>query len=204
MRVAKMPYLQVVKGKYRVRMVVPPELRPIIGQANLTKWLGTGNEPEANRLSVPWIAKFQETIDKAAGRNSILEELRRLDMLSYAEAMEQAPAVYAKLEKPLHGWIDDITGKPGWTSKTEPVTFDFIIEKWADDTNAPKRGKQDKTTKANRLAAWLGHNDAARVTFEACRDYRDSLVKEAKRRQDVVYFGEAAHEALKGAVRRRV
>ena len=39
MRVAKMPYRQVVKGKYRVRMVVPPELRPIIGQANLTKWL---------------------------------------------------------------------------------------------------------------------------------------------------------------------
>jgi len=36
MRVAKMPYLQVVKGKYRVRMVVPPELRPTIGQALVT------------------------------------------------------------------------------------------------------------------------------------------------------------------------
>ena len=47
MRVAKMPYLQLVRGKYRVRMVVPPELQPIIGKANLTKWLGTGNEPEA-------------------------------------------------------------------------------------------------------------------------------------------------------------
>jgi hypothetical protein len=68
MRVAKMPYLQVVKGKYRVRMVVPPELRPIIGQANLTKWLGTGNEPEANRLSVPWIAKFSESGQNAIAR----------------------------------------------------------------------------------------------------------------------------------------
>ena len=81
MRVAKMPYLQLVKGKYRVRMVVPPELQPIIGKANLTKWLGTGNEPEANRLSVPWIAKFQDRIDKAAGRTTVFEELRRLDML---------------------------------------------------------------------------------------------------------------------------
>jgi hypothetical protein len=51
---------------------------------------------------------------------------------------------------------------------------------WADNTNAPKRGKQDKTTKVNRFAAWLGHNDMARVTFKECRDYRDSLVKEAK------------------------
>jgi hypothetical protein len=67
MRVAKMPYLQVVKGKYRVRMVVPPELPPIIGQANLTKWLSTGNEPEANRLSVPWIAKFQERSTRQRG-----------------------------------------------------------------------------------------------------------------------------------------
>src|SRR5215472_17520055 len=136
MRVAKMPYLQVVKGKYRVRMVVPPELRPIIGQANLTKWLGTGNESEANRLSVPWIAKFQERIDKAAGRTTVLEELRSLDALGYAETIEQAPVVLSKLDKPLNGWIDDITGQPSWTAKTAPVTFDFIIEKWANATYA--------------------------------------------------------------------
>jgi len=180
MRVAKMPYLQVVKGKYRVRMVVPPALQPIIGKANLTKWLGTGNEPEANRLSVPWLAKFQETIDKAAGRTTALAELRRLDALGYAETIEQAPAVFSKLDKPLNGWMDDITGKPASTAKIGPVTFDFIIEMWADNTNAPKRGKQDKTRKANRFAAWLGHNDMAKVTFEECRDYRDSLIKEAK------------------------
>jgi hypothetical protein len=179
MRRVKMPYLQLVKGKYRVRMVVPPELQPIIGKANLTKWLGTGNEPEANRLSVPWIAKFQERIDKAAGRTTALEELRGLDALGYVETIAQAPAVLTKLDKPLNGWIDDITGKPAWKAKTEPVTFDFIIEKWANDTNAPKRGKQDKTTKTNRFAAWLGHDDMVKVTFEECRDYRDSLVKEA-------------------------
>jgi hypothetical protein len=91
-----MPYLQVVKGKYRVRIVVPPELQPIVGKANLTKWLGTGNKPEANRLSVPWIAKFQGAIDKAAGRTTALEELRRRDTLSYAETIEQAPAVQGR------------------------------------------------------------------------------------------------------------
>jgi hypothetical protein len=56
-----MPFLQVVNGKYRVRIVVPPELRPYLpppytGKANLTRALGTGNEREANRLAIPWIA----------------------------------------------------------------------------------------------------------------------------------------------------
>ena len=56
-----MPFLQIVNGKYRVRIVVPPHLRPYLlpphtGKANLTRALGTGNKREANRLAVPWIA----------------------------------------------------------------------------------------------------------------------------------------------------
>jgi hypothetical protein len=51
-----MPYLQIVNGKYRRRLVAPPELRPYLtpphtGKANLTRALGTGNEREANRLA---------------------------------------------------------------------------------------------------------------------------------------------------------
>jgi hypothetical protein len=66
-----MPFLQIVNGKYRVRIVVPPELRPYLpppytGKANLTRALGTGNEREANRLAVPWIADFQAAITSAA------------------------------------------------------------------------------------------------------------------------------------------
>jgi hypothetical protein len=66
-----MPFLQVVNGRYRVRIVVPPELRPYLppphtGKANLTRALGTGNEREANRLAVAWIADFQAAIASAA------------------------------------------------------------------------------------------------------------------------------------------
>jgi hypothetical protein len=66
-----MPYLQNVSGKYRVQIVVPPELRPYLppphtGKANLTRALGTGNEREANRLAVAWIADFQAAITSAA------------------------------------------------------------------------------------------------------------------------------------------
>jgi hypothetical protein len=58
-----MPYLQ-INGKYRVRIVVPPELHT--GKANLTRALGTGNEREANGLAVAWIADFQAAITSAA------------------------------------------------------------------------------------------------------------------------------------------
>lgn len=54
----RMPYLQPVNGKYRVRIVVPDELQPHLpppytGLKHLTKALGTGNEREADRLAVP-------------------------------------------------------------------------------------------------------------------------------------------------------
>jgi len=71
MRVIKMPYLQLVDGIYRVRIVVPDDLRPHLlpphtGKANLTKALGTGNKAEANRLAIPWIAEFQAAMTTAA------------------------------------------------------------------------------------------------------------------------------------------
>ena len=81
MRVTRMPYLQPVNGKYRVRVVVPPELIPIIGQANLTKALGTGNEREAERLGLPHIAEFMAKIDNARS----LGELREIDKLTLPE-----------------------------------------------------------------------------------------------------------------------
>src|SRR5215469_8585284 len=107
MRVAKMPYLQVVKGKYRVRMVVPPELRPIIGQANLTKWLGTGNEPGEDRQSRGAYHRIRRTAPpRYAGR---------------CRNHRASPGILPKLDKPLNGWFYDIAGKPGWIAKTEPV-----------------------------------------------------------------------------------
>jgi len=65
-----MGYLQRVKGIYRVRIVVPPELQrhlppPYTGKKNLIKGLGTGNEREAKRLAVPYIADFLGLIDHA-------------------------------------------------------------------------------------------------------------------------------------------
>jgi hypothetical protein len=66
-----MPFLQLVNGKYRVRIVVPADLRPHLppphtGKANLPRALGTGNEREANQLAIPWTADFQAAITSVA------------------------------------------------------------------------------------------------------------------------------------------
>jgi hypothetical protein len=57
--------LQLVRGRYRVRIVVPPALRPIIGKESLVKSLGTGNRAKADRLAVPYIAEFSTRVAEA-------------------------------------------------------------------------------------------------------------------------------------------
>jgi DNA N-6-adenine-methyltransferase (Dam) len=61
-----MSHLQCVKGLYRVRIVVPPVLRPIIGRESLVKALGTGNRAKASRLAEPYIAEFKARLRRAA------------------------------------------------------------------------------------------------------------------------------------------
>jgi hypothetical protein len=169
------PFLQIVKGKYRVRIVVPPELRPYLppphtGKANLTRALGTGNEREANRLAVAWIADSQATIASAA---SITENPHGYDWITPI-----APTTAARTDFHLRRVFSHYTALALPETQTKPVPFDRIILLWAKQTNAPKKGNQDMEAKCGRFAEWLGHDDMARVGFENCRDYRDAMIDE--------------------------
>jgi hypothetical protein len=172
-----MPYLQIVKGKYRVRIVVPPELRPYLppphtGKANLTRALGTRNEREANRLAVPWIADFQAAIIRAA---SITENPHGYDWITRYRAYHRGQNRFlpeTRLFSPHSALALPAT-------QTKPVPVDRIILLWAKQTNAPKKGNQDMEAKCGRFAEWLGHDDMARVGFENCRDYRDAMIDES-------------------------
>jgi len=63
---AHMPYLQLWKGKWRVRKPVPKSIQAVIGRGQyLTRGLGTADRTEADRLSIPVLAEFQEIIDRA-------------------------------------------------------------------------------------------------------------------------------------------
>lgn len=61
-------------GTWEVRIVVPTDVRNIIGKNNLTKRLGRGTKSEVNRLAAPVITAFQAQIAQARG-----EEVRQPD-----------------------------------------------------------------------------------------------------------------------------
>jgi uncharacterized protein DUF6538 len=58
-------YLQRVGDIYRVQVVVPAALRPLIGRQSLTKGLGTGDYDTARQRSRPYIAEFKAVIANA-------------------------------------------------------------------------------------------------------------------------------------------
>jgi integrase len=61
-----MPYLQLWKGKWRVRKPVPKSVQDVIGRGQyLTRGLGTADRAEADRLSLPVLAEFQDIIERA-------------------------------------------------------------------------------------------------------------------------------------------
>jgi integrase len=168
-----MPHLQLVNGLYRVRIVAPPALSaylppPYTGKANLVKGLGTGNKAEANRLAVPWIAEFQRVIDEA---QAAFERARNRRVVRW---VIRNPVLSRQIET-IYSDDPDIPEELA-VAGPEPVIFESMIKRWAKHTNAPKKGIQDTTTKANRFAAYLEHDDMAKVTFESCRDYRDAMI----------------------------
>ena len=63
-----MSHLQLVRGRYRVRIVVPRLLRAIIGKESLVRGLATSHHAHAMRLAAPVIAAFKARLADAANR----------------------------------------------------------------------------------------------------------------------------------------
>ena len=63
-------HLQLVKGIYRVRMVVPRALRPIVGKGSLVKGLGTGDYATACQRARPYITEFRARLAAANSRHN--------------------------------------------------------------------------------------------------------------------------------------
>jgi hypothetical protein len=164
-----MPYLQLVDGVFRVRIVVPPKLQshlppPHTGKASLTKALATGNKAEANRLAVPWIADFQEILIKAEAALRGEDGWQRYTYYPGPyEGSFGGPRIVRCHELPadhqINRYGEAIVLGDGHTLKAKtagpPVSFESIIDKWAKFTNAPKKGIQDKITKCGEFTAWL-------------------------------------------------
>jgi hypothetical protein len=160
MRVVKMGHTQQVKGLYRVRIVVPPGLRPFLppphtGKANLVKALRTGNEREANRLAVPIIADFLGMIEEAK-RQAAPTEWRHF----YLPPQPWQPFSARIVRRLVPVGSETIETHPVVESAPVtvtggPVSFDSMVEQWARERNIPDRGKRLMQSKANRFAEFL-------------------------------------------------
>ena len=119
-------------------------------------------------MAVPWIAEFQAAITAAAKvqRNPDLHDWIARYAYHHPDGNAFAP------EQRI------ITPNPAIALPAKPVSFGSMIEKWANYTNAPKKGRQNMETKCGDFIAYLGHDNMAQVTFENCRDYRDFLIDE--------------------------
>jgi hypothetical protein len=99
-----------------------------------------GNEREANRLAVAWIADFQAAITNAA---SVTENPHGYDWITRDRAYHRGQNRFppeARLYPPHPALAIRET-------QAKPIPFDRIILLWTKQTNAPKKGKQDMETK---------------------------------------------------------
>ena len=156
----KTSHLQQIKGIWRVRIVVPPPLVPIVGKAVLLRSTGTHDKRKAKARSASIIAEFQAKIADAH------RELYGDDMLGfYCQYEGHLPG------EPMPMCADEPPLLP------EPIGFWQLVDFWAyrRGSTTPK-ARQAIEGKINRLTEFLGHNDASRVTANDLARYLRTLV----------------------------
>ena len=64
-RIVKTPHMRMINGRWRVRVVVPSALVPIIGKANLTRIIGSRDKQRDKKEAAQFVAKFLARIEDA-------------------------------------------------------------------------------------------------------------------------------------------
>lgn len=192
-----MPYLQMKKGSWRVRRPIPKMLQPYLNRgAYLTETLRRQGEPkltnraEADRRSIPVIAKFQAMLDRAAANHAIL--YGEIELTVIKTPVEVGPYRLSDPNDPHSPivpdrivMVEEFVRKADLTPVgpiTPPaplgVTYDAMITGWADENHKGTKARQDAKTKCDRFIAFVGHDDMTRVTFSDCVAFKDMLVAE--------------------------
>ncbi|MFO6446753.1 DUF6538 domain-containing protein [Erythrobacter sp. NE805] len=134
-------------GTWEVRIVVPPEVRGVIGKNNLTKRLGRLTKSEANNRAAPVIAEFQARI--AAARAG---DVNAVSLPERASATSEQPTVrHVSLRALFEGYIDE--RKPASATVRR---FRGVIERFIRD---------------------VGHDNAARITPQDVVDWKTTLLQ---------------------------
>jgi len=164
-------------GTWEVRIVVPPEVRGVIGKNNLTKRLGRITKSEANALAAPLIAEFQSQIAQA--RRDVVPERTLTRKEQREQKYREAVAAWRAEHAP--GWeamVEKAAKKRGYTRTKAPAAVPlrelfagYVAErKPAPATVARFGGVIDKFIKH------MGHDNAAQVTPDDVVAWKASLL----------------------------
>jgi integrase len=173
------------RDRYKVRMVVPPKLRPIIHAINLTRVIKEADQREAKAKLNIIVGEFESILADArrAHRgepeprygwpadptNPFGSQIRRyppsegyLDRVSAINAVLRAEN--DKSLRRLRGELVD-----------GPVTFTAMVESWFNNRK-PRASRGMFESKMTALAKFLGHEDMRRVTRDDLVRFRDHLL----------------------------
>lgn len=90
-------HLQLHRAKWRVRIVVPPELVAAVGKRFLLHPTGTADFDRAQRIAAPHIKKFLRQLDTARGKKSGRVHVRFTDWDTRSSEWYAPPGLFEKL-----------------------------------------------------------------------------------------------------------
>jgi integrase len=172
-------HLEVHQHAYRVRRVVPANLRPVIGSRKLvSKPLGRIDRityEEAKSLAYPISREFDAILEQARAGTYTPDDMKRY---THPAGPGTMGCRISKQPPPADG------GRWVWQEKADivslkPVPFKSVVEVWELSTENSK-SKRDYAGAMEKLALFVGHDDAARVTSKDIKDFREALQKSVK------------------------
>jgi integrase len=181
-------HLENHRGIWRVQVRVPPARRTIIGKSKFVKSLGRVDSiprKVAEALALPISRAFNQQIEQAKGAEVIEDRLVKIfnDQIYSQFFAENDKALMRDLIRdqmaqtgPQPEFVPAPKSNPSPSPTAEPVTFDSIIDAWAlQNKRADTRKKF--TRMMAKLATFVGHDDASRITPKELVAFQESLQK---------------------------
>jgi integrase len=176
-RPAKKLHLECRKGSWRVTVKVPADCRAIIGKANLIRVLGKIPYSRAAALHDDIATEFKQRIADARGGTAAPEDDPIGPRFWHTPTPWSPFGHLAKSPPPENGgnWV--------WQEKTEPadtpVSFTEVLAIWKLENDNPDTFKKF-TRMMGKLAAFVGHDDAKRITPRQIVGFETSLRQSGK------------------------
>jgi integrase len=185
--------------RYKVRMVVPPNLREIVGHRNLTRVIEEPDAREARARINQTVGEFEGILADArrdlAGSAMVYRTIHPPRRLEYHNLDPEISAAIRRLVQANYPNLDPPTERGIFGMRrvhqradtpapvrqeiiAEPVGFNTIIDAWARERQ-PRTALGMFEAKMAVLAKFLGHDDIRRVSRDDLNRFKEHLLAKA-------------------------